>query len=101
MLLVNQNFLHCTVELSGTWPVRDTPTVYGGPLTGLYELSQIHFHWGTDNNVGSEHTVANQTYVFFLFNYIRSLIVIMLSISHLLVTLWKCTWFIGRKLMET
>ncbi|KAL7287393.1 hypothetical protein TKK_0018508 [Trichogramma kaykai] len=51
-----------TVQLSGEWPAKDTPTIYGGPLTGLYELAQIHFHWGPDNTAGSEHTVANQSF---------------------------------------
>lgn len=52
-------YFDSTVQLSGVWPARDTPTVYGGPLTGLYELAQVHFHWGADNDAGSEHTVAN------------------------------------------
>ncbi|OXU26834.1 hypothetical protein TSAR_011935 [Trichomalopsis sarcophagae] len=51
-----------SVQLSGVWPARDTPTVYGGPLTGLYELAQVHFHWGADNDAGSEHTVANHSF---------------------------------------
>ena len=47
----------CAVQLSGVWPPDGTPTVMGGPLTGPYELAQLHFHWGADNNEGSEHTV--------------------------------------------
>ncbi|KAI0218417.1 Carbonic anhydrase 7 [Lamellibrachia satsuma] len=29
----------------------------GGSLTGTYRLRQFHFHWGSDSNVGSEHTI--------------------------------------------
>ena len=29
----------------------------GGPLNGSYVLLQLHFHWGSDDCVGSEHTV--------------------------------------------
>ncbi|KAJ8665023.1 hypothetical protein QAD02_006685 [Eretmocerus hayati] len=35
-----------SVQLTGEWPERDTPMIYGGPLTGIYQLAQIHFHWG-------------------------------------------------------
>merc|ERR1711974_228809 len=29
----------------------------GGPLNGKYHFTQLHFHWGSDDTVGSEHTV--------------------------------------------
>ena len=29
----------------------------GGPLNGTYVLLQLHFHWGSEDCVGSEHTV--------------------------------------------
>jgi len=32
-------------------------TVYGGPFIGTYQLDQIHFHWGHNDQSGSEHTV--------------------------------------------
>jgi len=32
-------------------------TVSGGELAGTFKLAQFHFHWGADDNVGSEHTV--------------------------------------------
>ncbi|XP_058796497.1 carbonic anhydrase 2-like [Phymastichus coffea] len=51
-----------SVQLTGVWPLHDTPSVYGGPLTGLYQLAQVHFHWGAENGVGSEHTVANHSF---------------------------------------
>ncbi|CAG2199863.1 CA [Mytilus edulis] len=30
--------------------------VTGGSLPGTYKVEQFHFHWGPNNNVGSEHT---------------------------------------------
>ena len=44
----------------------------GGPLTDTYRLVQFHFHWGSSDGHGSEHTVdkkkyaAEVTYVYFL-----------------------------------
>lgn len=34
----------------------------GGPVTGTYRLKQFHFHWGSSDNKGSEHTVNGQLY---------------------------------------
>lgn len=30
------------------------PTVDGGPFSGPYEFSQLHFHWGDNDSYGSE-----------------------------------------------
>ena len=41
------------------------PRVYnvsGGGLNGVYTTVQFHFHWGANNNVGSEHTVDGKEY---------------------------------------
>lgn len=46
-----------TIKLSVTYQGGAAPKLSGGPLSGKYVLSQIHFHWGTDNLKGSEHTV--------------------------------------------
>nr|CAD7406570.1 unnamed protein product [Timema poppensis] len=36
----------------------DTPWfIRGGPLNSDYEFEQMHFHWGEDDSVGSEHRV--------------------------------------------
>ncbi|CAG2058301.1 unnamed protein product [Timema podura] len=48
-----------TVELKGVWDREVTPSISGGPLTGKYVFSQIHFHWGARDDTGSEHTVNN------------------------------------------
>lgn len=34
----------------------------GGPLTGCYRLEQFHFHWGSDDDRGSEHTIDGKAY---------------------------------------
>lgn len=30
------------------------PFITGGPLTGIYEFAQLHFHWGENDTMGSE-----------------------------------------------
>lgn len=34
----------------------------GGPLDGTYRLVQFHFHWGSLDGQGSEHTVDKKKY---------------------------------------
>uniref|UniRef100_A0A1A8KHL7 Carbonic anhydrase n=1 Tax=Nothobranchius kuhntae TaxID=321403 RepID=A0A1A8KHL7_NOTKU len=36
----------------------DSSTLRDGPVTGTYRLKQFHFHWGSADHKGSEHTVA-------------------------------------------
>uniref|UniRef100_A0A672QMW4 Carbonic anhydrase n=1 Tax=Sinocyclocheilus grahami TaxID=75366 RepID=A0A672QMW4_SINGR len=33
-------------------------TLVGGPVIGIYRLRQFHFHWGSSDDKGSEHTIA-------------------------------------------
>ncbi|XP_017771738.1 PREDICTED: carbonic anhydrase 7-like [Nicrophorus vespilloides] len=33
------------------------PSISGGPLKHEYRLHSLHFHWGSENNRGSEHTI--------------------------------------------
>ncbi|XP_046617617.1 carbonic anhydrase 9-like isoform X1 [Neodiprion virginianus] len=51
-----------SVELSGSWEKAMTPFISGGPLTGDYAFSQLHFHWGPRDSVGSEHTIDNKSF---------------------------------------
>ncbi|XP_077996359.1 carbonic anhydrase 14-like [Glandiceps talaboti] len=37
-------------------------TIAGGDLPSEYELTQLHFHWGDVNNVGSEHQLDGKQY---------------------------------------
>ncbi|KAG8520403.1 Carbonic anhydrase 2 [Galemys pyrenaicus] len=41
---------------------QDKAVLKGGPLTGTYRLIQFHFHWGSHDGVGSEHTVDKKKY---------------------------------------
>ncbi|KAJ8668368.1 hypothetical protein QAD02_010031 [Eretmocerus hayati] len=43
-----------TVILSAKWQ-RERPYLIDGPFTGKYVFSQLHFHWGKNEMVGSEH----------------------------------------------
>ncbi|XP_069477398.1 carbonic anhydrase 2-like isoform X4 [Ambystoma mexicanum] len=36
---------------------RDKSVLSGGPLPGIYRLKQMHIHWGSSDDHGSEHTV--------------------------------------------
>ncbi|NP_571185.1 carbonic anhydrase [Danio rerio] len=36
----------------------NSSTLAGGPITGIYRLRQFHFHWGSSDDKGSEHTIA-------------------------------------------
>ena len=38
----------------------DLPGIKGGTLKGNYKLLQFHFHWGSSNDHGSEHTIDGQ-----------------------------------------
>jgi len=35
-----------------------TPYIADGGLIGKYNFAQMHFHWGANNSVGSEHTLG-------------------------------------------
>lgn len=41
---------------------EDTSTLKEGPITGTYRLKQFHFHWGSSDDKGSEHTVDGKMY---------------------------------------
>ncbi|XP_076826764.1 carbonic anhydrase 1-like [Brachyhypopomus gauderio] len=40
----------------------DSSTLTGGPVSGTYRLKQFHFHWGSSDHKGSEHTVDSRVY---------------------------------------
>uniref|UniRef100_A0A673JLH6 Carbonic anhydrase n=1 Tax=Sinocyclocheilus rhinocerous TaxID=307959 RepID=A0A673JLH6_9TELE len=37
-------------------------TLAGGPVIGIYRLRQFHFHWGSSDDKGSEHTIAGNRF---------------------------------------
>uniref|UniRef100_A0A8D0WSZ6 Carbonic anhydrase 2 n=1 Tax=Sus scrofa TaxID=9823 RepID=A0A8D0WSZ6_PIG len=41
---------------------QDKGVLEGGPLAGTYRLIQFHFHWGSSDGQGSEHTVDKKKY---------------------------------------
>lgn len=41
---------------------QDKALLKGGPLEGTYRLIQFHFHWGSSDGQGSEHTVDRKKY---------------------------------------
>ncbi|XP_008835148.1 carbonic anhydrase 2 [Nannospalax galili] len=41
---------------------QDKAVLKGGPLHGTYRLIQFHFHWGSSDGQGSEHTVDKMKY---------------------------------------
>ncbi|XP_038601350.1 carbonic anhydrase 13-like [Tachyglossus aculeatus] len=41
---------------------EDKSVLRGGPLSGTYRLRQFHFHWGSADDQGSEHTVDGMEY---------------------------------------
>lgn len=44
------------------FPLLGFLVLTGGPLSGTYRLRQIHFHWGSNDEAGSEHTVDGMKY---------------------------------------
>ncbi|XP_069075325.1 carbonic anhydrase 13-like [Pleurodeles waltl] len=40
---------------------QDKSVLSGGPLPGVYRLKQMHMHWGSSDDHGSEHTVDGRT----------------------------------------
>ncbi|XP_046637027.1 carbonic anhydrase 2-like isoform X1 [Daphnia pulicaria] len=41
---------------------RDLPYIKDGGLSDRYIFYQLHFHWGSNNRIGSEHRIANKRY---------------------------------------
>jgi len=40
----------------------DVGVLSGGPLEGEYKILQLHFHWGSDDSRGSEHTLNGESF---------------------------------------
>ncbi|KAJ8664776.1 hypothetical protein QAD02_006438 [Eretmocerus hayati] len=51
-----------TAKLKVTWPKEAAPSIYGGPLKDFYRFAEMHFHWGENDNAGSEHRIDNKSY---------------------------------------
>ena len=40
----------------------DLPSITDGGLSDTFLVAQFHFHWGSDNTKGSEHTIDGNQY---------------------------------------
>ena len=41
---------------------EDKPSIQGGGLSDVFIYEQLHFHWGTTDDEGSEHTINSESY---------------------------------------
>lgn len=60
-----QRFINDTVTLQihkDDGDERDLPYIKDGGLSDRYIFYQLHFHWGSNNRIGSEHRIANKRY---------------------------------------
>ncbi|XP_058813052.1 carbonic anhydrase 2-like [Topomyia yanbarensis] len=51
-----------SAKFTYVWSTGDRPYIRGGPLKTKYYFEQFHFHWGSNNTVGSEHVLDSQRY---------------------------------------
>jgi len=49
-----------SAKLATTTSSSLIPTMSGAGLPNKYKFAQVHFHWGSNSGVGSEHTVDNK-----------------------------------------
>lgn len=40
----------------------NAPLMSGGPINGTYVFQQLHFHWGQNDNLGSEDLINNHSF---------------------------------------
>lgn len=45
-----------------TMDAVNQPQISGGPLQGVYEFSQFHFHWGDNDTFGSEDHIDGKSF---------------------------------------
>ncbi|CAL4121440.1 unnamed protein product [Meganyctiphanes norvegica] len=41
---------------------RNHPRIKGGGLEGIYDFANLHFHWGSNSSLGSEHSIDGKFY---------------------------------------
>jgi len=51
-----------TAKLSNHHQNGDIPAMVGGGLPTKYAFAQVHFHWGSEDEKGSEHLVGGKAY---------------------------------------
>lgn len=67
MLNYDQNVDNVTIINNGhtvklVFSTEHPMYMFGGGLCTAYKLAQLHIHWGSDDNKGSEHTVNGEHY---------------------------------------
>ena len=53
------------LSLPDDLPPELWPSVRGGGLRGEYIFKQLHFHWGPNDDIGSEHVIDDDPYANF------------------------------------
>jgi len=51
-----------SLELHVHTPTDMLPTLSGGHLTSSYSMAQLHWHWGSNDYIGSEHTINRRRF---------------------------------------
>ncbi|KAG8236517.1 hypothetical protein J437_LFUL012803 [Ladona fulva] len=51
-----------TINLAGTWNPEDRPFIESSLLEDEYVFEALHFHWGRNENEGSEHFINGESY---------------------------------------
>lgn len=51
-----------SAKFSYVWNEGDRPYIRGGPLKNKFFFEQFHFHWGSNDSVGSEHILDYQRF---------------------------------------
>ena len=61
--LVNDNFSSVQqLDVDPASVAAGAGVLTGGPLIVPYNILQLHFHWGSDDTKGSEHTYSGREY---------------------------------------
>lgn len=51
-----------SIPVQLTVNVANMPSISGGPLNGVYDFAQLHFHWGDNDTYGSEDLIEGRSY---------------------------------------
>ena len=62
LLILPRRYHYISVQVSIADDKIGSAYISGGGLNGNYTAVQLHFHWGRNNNEGSEHTFRGRKY---------------------------------------
>lgn len=60
-ILISYN-LFSAVMIQSADSTVPVPEISGGPINDTYVFQQLHFHWGQNDNVGSEDLINNHSF---------------------------------------